>query len=114
MQPQLSYYFFQSHYGRESRLSESTSAYGAATHEFCSFFCSYGACPLFICFWLSVNFLSSPGNGYSEGRRPMPNVGVHWYISNPTSSELVVFYGSVRIVFFFTHKDDIAGQRLLH
>ena len=33
----------------------------------------------FFCFRLSVNFLSSPVNGYSEGRRPMADVGVHSY-----------------------------------
>ena len=34
--------FFQSHYGHELRLSESTSAYVAAhTSEYCSYYCSY-------------------------------------------------------------------------
>ena len=32
-------------------------------------------------FWLFVNYFSSPVNGYSEGRRPLANVGVHSYIS---------------------------------
>ena len=41
---------------------------------------------IIICIWLSVNSLSSPVNGYSEGRRPMPNVGVHSYISTQSSS----------------------------
>ena len=36
----------------------------------------------FFCFWLSVNsqFSLSPVNGYSEGRWPLANVGVHSYI----------------------------------
>ena len=32
---------------------------------------------IIFCFWLSANPLSSPVNGYSEGRRPKANVGVH-------------------------------------
>ena len=46
----------------------------------------------FFCFWLSVNSLSSPVNGSSEGRRPTANVGVRSFISskaNSTSSELL-------------------------
>ena len=35
----------------------------------------------FFFFWLSVNSLLSPVNGYSEGRRPTANVGVRSYIS---------------------------------
>ena len=41
---------------------------------------------LFFCFWLSVNLLSSPVYGYSEGRRPMADVGVHSYLNTKPSS----------------------------
>ena len=42
----------------------------------------------FFSFWLSVNSLSSPVNGYSEawGRWPIANVGVHSYIITKASS----------------------------
>ena len=40
-----------------------------------------GCVSIIFCFWLSVNSLSSPANGYSERRWPMANVGVHSYIS---------------------------------
>ena len=49
----------------------------------------------FFCFWLSVNSLSSPVYGYSEGWRPTANVGVHSGISakaSSTSSELPSLY----------------------
>ena len=62
--------------------------------------------------WLSVNSLSSPVNGYSEGRWPMANVGVHSYMS---TKRVFVSCASVRIVFVLTCKleDIIAGWHLL-
>ena len=45
----------------------------------------------FFCFWLSVNSLSSPVNGYSGGRWPMANVGVHSYISTKRTSSFIKF-----------------------
>ena len=48
--------------------------------------CSWGARPLFFCFWLSVNSLSSPVDGNSEERWSIANVGVHSYISTKAGS----------------------------
>ena len=64
------------------------------------------------CFWLSVNSLPFSVNGYSEGRWPIANVGVHSCIStkaSSTSRELLYF------VYSFSHAkmNDIAGGHLL-
>ena len=69
MQHHLSLLFLQSHYGNESRLSDSTSACGTRRHLE-GFLCSRGACPIFffVSRYLSINSLSFPVNGYSEGR----------------------------------------------
>ena len=74
--------FFQSHYRRESRLTESTSACGARKSVWTSF---HGACPLFF-HLLAVDSLSPPDNGFSDRRRSMANVGVHSHISTKASS----------------------------
>ena len=60
---------------------------GCAVHGVCPFFFPSG-CRSFIS-------LSSPVNGYSEGRWQMANVGVHSYISTKTSSTSSKFLYSV-------------------
>ena len=40
-----------------------------------------GCVSILFCFWLSVNFISSPDNDYSEWRWPVSNEGVHPCIS---------------------------------
>ena len=69
-----------------------------------------GCVSIIICFWLSVNSLSSPVNGYSEGRWPVANVGIHSYLSTKASSliQASVFCGSVRIVFFLICKESLS------
>ena len=48
---------------------------------------------LFFCFWLSVNLLSFLVNGYSEGRWPMADVGVHSYLNTkPSSTSRKILY----------------------
>ena len=58
----------------------------------------------FFYFWLSVNSLSSPVNGYFEGRWPTSNVGVHSYMSIKASSNFErtssVIRGSVAVQVF--------------
>ena len=66
MQHQLSHYF-SSLYGQESRLSASTSACDAERQLEGFFWCSRVRVHFF-CLLLFVNSLSSPVNGYSEGR----------------------------------------------
>jgi hypothetical protein len=84
-------FVFQSYYGHKSNLSESTSAWGATKDG--SWF--RGAYPLFFFTSgsLSITFRRrSPAYGYSEGRWPMANVGVHSCISTmacSTSSDLL-------------------------
>ena len=69
-------FFFQSHYGHESQLSEFTSACLARSLAWCFYF--RGACPLFFDFGCLFNrSLWSPVNGFSERRWSTANVGVH-------------------------------------
>ena len=81
-----------------------------------------GCVSIIFSFWLSVNSPSSPGNGSSEERWPMANVGVYSYISNKassTSSELLysvvpslwIFKNKNRIL--FSYEDLITGRYLL-
>ena len=63
MQRHLSYYFFSltTDINRVSRNARVPAAQrGVNGHGVCLRY--------FFCFWLSVNSLSSPVNGYSEGR----------------------------------------------
>ena len=76
-QRDLSYYFFSltTDINRASKNSQVPVA--QLEHESSQ---SRGVRVLFFfCFWLPVNPLwsSETGNGYSEGRRPRANVGVH-------------------------------------
>ena len=72
-QRDLSYYFFSltNDINRASKNPQVPTAPDSVS--------DYGVRVLFFCFWLSVNPLwsSGSGNGYSEGRKPTANVGVH-------------------------------------
>ena len=77
-----------------------------------------GCVSIILYIWLSVNSLSSPVNGSSEGRWPMANVGVHSYIITKglpvaisISSEIpfsVVLW--LRIIFFNKFSDKVAKE----
>ena len=81
----LSYYFFSvttdiNRASKNPQVPEAQSEYYPGS--------TYGVCVHFFCFWLSVNPLwsSATATGYSGGRQPTANVGVHSYIGTKASS----------------------------
>ena len=82
MQRHLSYYFFSltTDINRSSKNPRVPAAKPGSDKHDNSYVC--GVCVLFFfCFWPSVNFVLCSVNGYSEGRRPMADVGVYSFIS---------------------------------